>query len=66
MSSYQIELAIEPWILAVVTAMGWNGTDVTFQEFTSKERSVQAMEELSEALNEAGGGHKWTIRCFPK
>lgn len=60
------EYHAEPWILAVVTAMGWNGTDVTFQEFSSRARCEYAADLLSKALDKSGGGLQWQIEIFPK
>jgi len=50
----------------VVTAMGWNGTDVAFQEFSSESRCREAAGSLSEMIKKYGGGKSWSVRCMPK
>lgn len=54
------------WVMIAVTAMGYGGTNVTTQEFTSRDRCEIAAETVSGMIKSYGGGKAHSIRCVAK
>lgn len=54
------------WVLVVVIHLVWGGGDVKFQEFSSKEKCVDAQTLVSDSMIAIIGSSGFQVSCVEK
>ena len=54
------------WIMIVVSALGWGGSNVRTQEFLSKQSCDHAADQTADMLKKFGGSGGFSVRCVQK